>query len=347
VSRAKHLFYLSNGTVTESQPQEDGFFIHERLGVDFYPSKYSWPCDRIIYTLNNCCVDLYDVFQNRIFLPPNDYYQYIDMVPIGLTGAGLDSDVDLPKSYFEKYFTENLYEELLKKEDTNEEVRSKILEVDKLKYYYAYTADCQSLIGSLQELIFATNDSFIGFYKQLCNVPHEEGMGNDYYALTSEGRLVFNMLYSLIVQVYSILDVTTKIAYELEHLKFCEDTYVRLSSKNILFGDKNRLHIDTSGTIFEKCKTISIFENLRNEIVHNAVWELHPKVFFKIKSGVVSERAIYMPDFTEEGTLVTYKNRKRFFADGKKINEELPALYLEFLYRLNITLSRLKLLQSC
>lgn len=341
MSRAKHLFYLPNGTITQSRPSEDTFFIHERLDMDFTPSRYSWPCDRILYTLDARCVDLYDLFQNKIFLPPNDYYRYIDMVPIGLTGAGLDSDIDLPKSYFEKYFTEGVYAEVLKNEDTAEEVRSRILEVDKLKYHYAYTADCQSLIGSLQELIRATNDSFIGFYKLLCNVPHEEGVGNDYYALTSEGRLAFNMLYSLIVQSYSILDVTTKIAYELEHLKVCNGSYARLSSKNILFGDKNRLHIDTSSTIFEKCKTISIIENLRNEIVHNAVWELHPKVFFKIENSVVSERAIYMPDFTEEGTLVTYKNRKRFFADGKKINEELPTLYLEFLHRLNVTLNKL------
>lgn len=334
MGRAKHLFYLTNGTTTQSRPPEETFFISERLDIGFLPSRYSWPCDQILYDLDARCVYLYDLFQNKIFLPPNDYYRYIGMVPIGLTGAGLDSDIDLPKSYFEKYFTEGVYAEVLKRADTAEEDCSQILEIDKLKYHYAYTEDCQSLIGSLQELIRTTNDSFIGFYKLLCNVPHEEGVGDDYYAITSEGRLAFNMLYSLIVQSYSILDVTTKIAYELEHLKECNDTYPRLSSKNILFGDKNRLHVDTSGTIFEKCRTISIIENLRNEIIHNAVWERHPKIFFKIENNVVCERAIYMPDLTEEGTLVTYKNRKRFFADGKKINEELPALYLEFLHRL-------------
>jgi hypothetical protein len=333
------VFYLPNGTIAKSHPPEGDFFIQEDLDTDLLQSKYFYPYDQMIYDLDARCVDLYDLFQNKIFLPPDDYYQYIDMVPTGLFAAGLDSNFDLPKTAFEEYFSKNIYADLLNKAGNAK--RSIFLEIDRLKYHYAYVADCGGLIGSLQELILATNDSFIGFYKLLCSVPHDEYAGNDYCAMCSEGRLAFNMLYSLIIQIYSILDVTTKIAYELEHLRACNDTYVRLASKNILYGDKNRLNIKTAGTIFERCRTLSIFENLRNEIVHNAVWELRPKVFFKIENSVVLERAIYMPDFTEDGTLVTYKNRKRFFADGKKINEELPALYHDFLLRLSITLNRL------
>lgn len=341
VKRKRTLFYLPNGTVVKSAPPESAFFIEEHLGATFRPSRYSYSFDRMLYDLDARCVELYDLFQNKIFLPPNDYYRYIGNVPIGLTAAGLDSNFDLPKEDFEKYFSQNMYADLLKEETLGEEERVAFLEIDRLKYHYAYVADCQGLVGSLQELILATNDSFVGFYKLLCTIPHDDYCGNDYCTRSSEGRMAFNMLYSLIIQIYSILDVTTKIAYELEHIKSCGDTYVRLASKNILFGDKKKLNLKTSGTIFEECRTISIFENLRHEIVHNAVWELHPQVFFKIEKGVVCERAIYMPDFTEEGTLVAYKNRKRFFADGKKINEELPALYRDFLLRLRITLTRL------
>lgn len=335
------LFYLPNGTVENSQPVGKTFFIQEYLDRDFYFSRYFYPGDRILYDLDARCVDLYDLFQNKIFLSPDKYYQHISMVPVGIISAGLDSDFDLPKELFEKYFTEGIYADLVKNRPIEEELASKISEIDKLKYHYAYTADCQSLISTLQELILATNDSFIGFYKLLCTIPPREGVGEDYFAINSEGRLAFNMLYSLIIQVCSILDITTKIVYELEHIKVCSDKYEKLVSKGILYGDKNRLQIDTVGTIFEKCKTISIFENLRNEIVHNATWEMHPKVFFKLQDNNVSERAIYMPDFTEEGALVAYKNRKRFFAEGKKVNEELPALYCEILDRLYITLTKL------
>lgn len=336
-----YVFYLKNGTTTNSTPPKSDFFIQENLNEELYRSRYYYPCDRILYDLDARCVELYDVFQNKIFSSPDEYYRHIEMVPAGVLKAGLDSDFDLPKEWFEKYFTESLYADLVKNGSNNEQLSAEILEIDKHKYHYAYTADCQSLIASLQELISATNDSFIGFYKLLCGISPKDGMGDDYYAINSEGRLAFNMLYSLVVQIYSALDVATKIAYELEHLKVCSTKYERLASKSILYGDKTRLQMDVVGTIFEKCKTISIFENLRNELVHNATWEMHPKVFFKLEKGIVLERAIYMPDFTEEGTLVSYKNRKRFFADGKKINEELPALYLDFLYRLDITLNKL------
>lgn len=63
---------------------------------------------------------------------------------------------------------------------------------------------------------------------------------------------------------------------------------------------------------------MSIIENLRNELVHNATWEMNSKVFVKVEAGKVIEKCIYMPDFSEEGYLITYKNRKRFFSDGVK-----------------------------
>ena len=69
-----------------------------------------------------------------------------------------------------------------------------------------------------------------------------------------------------------------------------------------------------------KKRSISMVENLRNELVHNATWEMNPEIFRDTVDGVIRERFILMPDFTEEGTLVTFKNRKRFFADEKKVN---------------------------
>jgi hypothetical protein len=99
--------------------------------------------------------------------------------------------------------------------------------------------------------------------------------------------------------------------------------------------------MDTQGTVFESCRTTSIIENLRNELVHNATWEMNPKVFFATAVGKVTERCIYLPDFTAEGTLVTFNNRKRFFADGKKVNEELPALYFDLMQRVSTTLYKI------
>lgn len=341
MENSRYLFYLTNGTVGDEPPPEGQFFVQENLGTDFYPSKFVYCGDQILMELEACCIKLYDIFQNRIFPSSDEYYGYIDSIPVGILTAGLDSNFDIPKEMFEKYFSKSVYDEALRYKERKETDTAHITKLDKQKYLFAYTSDCQSLISTLQELILATNDSFIGFYRLLCAVKPIGNDDGDYCAMTSEVRLTFNMLYSLIIQIYSIFDITTKIVYELENLKECVDKYQRLASKGILYGDKNRLQIDKRGTIFEKCRVISIFENLRNEIVHNATWEMHPKVFLRVENQVVTERAIYLPDFSEDGNLVTYMNRKRFFADGKKVNEELPRLYLEFLHRLYFTLHKI------
>lgn len=108
----------------------------------------------------------------------------------------------------------------------------------------------------------------------------------------------------------------------------------------MVYGGKKHLRMNVAGTIFEKCRTVSIIENLRNELVHNATWEMNPKIFITSQDGKIVERHIFLPDFTEEGTLVTYKNRKRFFANGNKVNEELPRLYFDILQRTYVTLTK-------
>ena len=99
--------------------------------------------------------------------------------------------------------------------------------------------------------------------------------------------------------------------------------------------------IETQGTVFEKSKTISIIENLRNELIHNAVWEMHSKIFFRVKDGIIIDKKIYFPDFTEEGHLITYKSRKRFFSNGVTLNEILPSLYFETLQRIKTTIENI------
>ena len=43
----------------------------------------------------------------------------------------------------------------------------------------------------------------------------------------------------------------------------------------------------------------------------------------------------------EQKTLETYKNRKRFFSYGKKVNDVLPQLYFEVLERIQCTIIKI------
>ena len=325
-------YYLENGICVEKLPENySGFYILENTEAKSFFSKYFYPNDEIFYILDEICVRLYDKFQEGIFVT-DDYYELIDKLPDGIMRAGLDSDNSLPKEKYEKYFLERLYKDIPEENES-------ILKLECLKYNYAYVYDCQSMVNTLQELILGTQSNFIGFYKLLCTMEGRDDFCDNYYALNSDGRMVFGMLYSLIISLYSIFDILTKIVYELEHLQSSKNSYIKTKSQNILYGQKNKISINNvEGTIFKKTRSINIIENLRNELVHNATWEMNPKVFFKHNEGKIVERCIYVSDFNDEGHLIKFINRKRFFSQGKKINEELPVLYFEILDKIRCTI---------
>lgn len=334
-------FYLQRGTTVFELPEGyDQFYISAHIDPVTTIARYSFPGDSILYDLDSLCVDLYDTFRDCVFESPEEYYEDFGLQPQWITRAGLDSDFDMPKEQLEECFSTPIQKRMLELGIQDEDLLEKYKKIESLKFKYAYTADCQSLVNTLQELLCGSHSAFVGFYKQLCTLPNEYDMEGVYCAMGPDSRMVYSFLYSFIIQTYSSFDILTKIAYELENIRPCEVTYAKLASNKILYGGKKHLRMNVAGTIFEKCRTVSIIENLRNELVHNATWEMNPKIFITSQNGKVVERHIFLPDFTEEGTLIAYKNRKRFFADGNKVNEELPRLYFDILQRTYVTLTK-------
>ena len=336
------IFYQSNGiSVDNFEDITASFYIQENIGQRSFDSRFFYNGDSINYELEKVCVDLYDLFTEKVFTNMDDYYRYIEYLPLIINKAGLDSDCNMSKEDLQQVVEGDLFGNILNSQSYG------ILEdifksLNKNKYKYLYLSDCQSLINSIQELLQTCMSNLIFFYKLLCEIEGPRDFCDDYYNISTEGRIVISTASNIFISLYSIFDIITKLAYELENIKECDDNYPKLASRKILFGDKKDLKLtNIKGTIFEKNGTISIVENLRNELVHNAVWEMNSKIFFHLKKGNIVDKTIYFPDFSDEGYLVTYKNRKRFFSNGIKLNEELPILYFETLQRIKITLERL------
>ena len=339
----RRVFYTEKGIQIEKQLPEgyEGFYIEEWLDVTFEPSKFYYPGDSIRYKLDSLCVEMYELFQSMVFPSTEEYYSDYELQPQWIMRAGLDSDFLMDKEQLGECFDSPIQDIMREFGVSDETILGIYQKMESKKFRYAYVADCQYLINTLQELLLGCHSSFVGFYKHLCSLSEEVYMEGVSYECSAESRMVYSFIYSFIIQLYSCFDILTKITYELENPKECEDKYAKLSSSKILFGDKKRLKIDSTYTIFEKNRSISIVENLRNELVHNATWEMNPKLFKVSYDGIVIERYILMPDFTEEGTLVTFKNRKRFFADEKKVNNELHLLYFDVLNRIEVTLLKM------
>ena len=339
----KHIYYLQEGISVEALPEGyDKFYIVENRDIDSVSSRYWYMGDEIQYELEALCVDLYDVFQDAVFPDREEYYKNYDIQPRWISRAGMDSDLDISQCELIECFSRPIYEHIAKSGFTNDTLMQAYQEIDDKKFKYAYVADCQALINTLQELIVGCDGSFIGFYKQLCTLHADIGEKEGaFYGCGANCQMVYSFLYSFIIQCHSIFDILTKIAYEMENIKIDLDSYAKLASCKTTYKEKKRLKMNTKGTVFEKCRTTAIIENLRNELVHNATWEMNSKIFINLAGSSITTRYIFLPDFKEDGTLVAFKNRKRFFSSGKTVNEELPPLYFDVLQRIHATLIKM------
>jgi hypothetical protein len=132
------------------------------------------------------------------------------------------------------------------------------------------------------------------------------------------------------MRLHSLLDYSTKLAYEIEHLKSDFAKYPRLASANIQYGDRKRVKInDAKGSLFESCELITEIETVRHLVTHDGLLDDMPKLYKVVAGGSAIEKFVLMPDMAG-GRLEKFKNRNLFFSREDKINLRLPKLVMGF-----------------
>lgn len=319
--------YFSNGTVQQVPDyveKMDEFHINELESETI--NKYTYPGDGINYTLDEQLCRLYDTLRDMVFEDIDQYYLEMSLFPIWVQEAGQNSDCALSVDMFNKLVSASNIPNL---------------------YKHLYLVDCQFLVGTIQNLLCAMEDSFIRYYKIIATQELEES----YKELTTSDGTIFlispsstracSMIETYFIKAYSILDIVCKICYEIQFKQEDFSSYKKTKSADVLWGDRKKLTINgTPNTLFEKSDFISTIEALRNELVHNGTWELNPKKFIRFKDGQVQERFMLFPDM-QQGHLSTAKSRKHFFSSGTKVNDILPQIHSEFKSRLLKTVEML------
>ncbi|MEE0517732.1 MAG: hypothetical protein UC708_07610 [Anaerovoracaceae bacterium] len=288
-------------------------------------NKYIYPGDSINYALEGECVCLYDTFRNIVFDNQDEYYREVYSLPIWVQDAGQNSDCSISAYTFEQWIRESKVPNL---------------------YKHLYLVDCQFLVGTVQNLLCALEDTFIRYYKVIASFEDDDRYSGD--LIDADGTIMLlsetairaaSMIETYFTKAYSILDIICKICYEIQFIQEDFDSYKKIKSADILWGARKKLTINnTENTIFEKCELISTIEAIRNEIVHNGTWELNPKIFIRFENEQVQERFMLFPDFTQ-GHLATVKSRKHFFSSGIKVNDILYQIHSEFKRRVLTTLA--------
>ncbi len=310
--------YLTLAGVPSESPPDNGdiFFSRDPQGT-WIPSEGSR-----IYEIEDACVTLHDRLAALIFGDLNLYHAILPGVPDFVFMAGLNSESSMTRDEFEKAVRSF-------KNSTN---------LNKLLYLY----DCRKLVSGVQECSLEIS-SFLGEFYRFLNLEELFSAKVDVpdgvrYIASPATRTLTALMNFVFIRMHSSLDYTTKLIYEIEHMRKDFSTYPKLASSNVMFSDKKRLSVNNAqGSLFESCALINEIELYRNLVIHDGFLDDLPKVYTVIKDGSITEKFILTPDINGK-QFARYNNRALFYGSESKINLRLPNLVSEFQRRQESTL---------
>ena len=341
------MWILSNGT-HRTEDNNEGVIVIEQ---SYNGKQYLFDSD-IFYDISALCSQISDGLLKRLF-DEDEYYNKIALEPWWFLAAGIDSELTVSKEGYEAILADFKGEEKDEKDDgVNCEITEYKNAVAKMftpisKYIYLY--DLRTFLSHIQNDLLLIQQNFIDFYTLLVEEnemeAHIEKVDDIKYHFISGGATVkiYNALNAIIITCNSVFDLLAKLLYEVRNMESVfGDKIVKFKSGHTLFccdrNDRCTKGLSKENSIFESNRSIKIFTELRNELVHNSTWQSVNKIYYKYENGKLVEKFILMPDFDETGKLVRSGNRNRFFSQGNKINILLPEMLQDIFKRIYATL---------
>jgi hypothetical protein len=278
----------------------------------------------LLNEIEGVCVELHDGFAAALFGALNAYHALLPRIPPFIWEAGLNSESPLTREDFERALGDF----------------RQTPDLNRLLYLY----DCRKLVSGIQECTKETCFLVGEFYRSLNldelfypPIPEPDGLRWLTSPVVTRLTATLQVIY---VRLHSLLDYTTKLVFEIEHLRDDFSAYPKLACSNIQFGDRRRTGWgEPPGTLFEPGEPVSEIELVRNLVIHDGLLDEMPKVYKLIRDGRVIEKYILMPD-RAGARFERYKNRFLFYGGEDKINLRLPTLLAAFQRKQLVTLRR-------
>jgi hypothetical protein len=271
------------------------------------------------------CARVRDALAEAIFGDLKAFQDLLPRAPEFLFTAGLNSEAKVSSLDFERVVA------------AAKDARP----INRLLYF----ADCRKLVAGIEQ---CTKEALLlqgEFYRALnldLSASTDEPDGARWVTSPAVSRIHATLGF-LFVRLHSLLDYSTKLAFEAEHLRTDFSSYPRLASTDILFGDRKRVAIArVPGTLFEACDVVAQVELYRDHVIHDGLMDDLPKVYVVVESGKTVAKFVLLPDRGAEGRLEKFKNRNLFYSRADRINLRLPALMAEFQQRQLATLARVR-----
>lgn len=317
------MIYLKNGTkataeISFDDIEDDFYVIVDRVTGKFYPN------DSVPSKVSEELIELRETIDKHFFDGNNPSYKEIMVLPSFVHDHGFDSDNMVSKDFFE------IAIDLSKTNNPN------IIK-------HMYSADMKFLLDSMASLTIEISDLYTQYYIELSDINLIQSSSGEiknieidgvHSVISPETYRIYSCISNIFVKMYSILDLITKIAYELQNTEYDYDNYRVLKYNKILFGDKKHIiHNNTENTLWKRDELINCIESIRCEIIHNGSWSQPPRVYLVVENNMIVERYVLFPDLTN-GHYEKYGNRYHFFSNKVKVNDILPRIYNEFFNRL-------------
>lgn len=319
---ASTLYLTVTGIAAEARPSDDDLFLS--CGAD---GAWHLNLGEFGGELEAECARVRDALAEAIFGDLKAYQDLLPRAPDFLFSAGLNSEANVSNLDFERVVA------------AAKEARP----INRLLYF----ADCRKLVAGIEQ---CTKEALLlqgEFYRAL-NLDLAAGEWTDQpdgaRGVTSPAVIrIHATLGFLFVRLHSLLDYSTKLAFEAEHLRTDFSSYPRLASTDILFSDRKRVAMArVPGTLFEACDVVAQVELYRNHVIHDGLMDDPPKVYVMVEAGKAVAKFVLLPDRGGEGRLEKFKNRNLFYSRADRINLRLPALVAEFQQRQLATLARVR-----
>ena len=269
---------------------------------------------QMITDLAEQIVPIYDVIENYFFQDV-DYQKLKYLIPTWMVEAGQSPESLMTKGEYEQ---------------------ARLIYNDSLSNRIIHWADVQILLTALQDRVMAVNNYLLEIYHYLPSYCLYDDC--DYKSSTREmndtSDKVHTAANNVFVSLCSSFDLFTKIVYECAQYNIEEfDKYK---------GNYGFEELKVEGLLYSEPVCIRTFCSFRDEFIHNGAWDYRCAIYYPIVDGVLIEPFVLMPDFDENGILVSSGSRNKFYTRSKKLNVELPGLVKDVILVLANTLTAFK-----
>lgn len=330
--------------------------IKEEYGVQLIGVRYDYNQDIEFIVFNND--SLIDV-GNLLYELDNKFVDLMDYISINILGSAIFNYDDTT----EFISTEGLEPSFFTSRDEfSNNISKLLLEMDNIQVNkILYANELIAMVKDIQNYTLNVHHNFIKAGEELSNIPekalkqftmHIGKQAYEYQLYASQSNIISSLYMSIIIQLSSILDLISKLIYEITNMPQDYDRIIKFKSGSIYFSNIGRFNDELKtfnnfkGSIVNNRKD---YENLilnRNLIVHNGFLSSNPSIFWGKGTDVVNKKninyaQIYIWDKDEDNKPTRYKNRTKFYSQENPIDEYVLNYILKFYFEISETLDLL------